>query len=120
MICESVVEELVVWHGAPMAAVTRAFGVFGLESERVPGDVLDGLRRLKELYARPAPGFRRIGVYRGWDQWMVGMGFVKDIAALEGNCDDLDFLRLRIFSFFSKVQLKQLENVMEPGITDVL
>lgn len=100
MICESVVEELIVWHGAPMAAVTRAFGVFGLESERVPGDVLDGLRRLKELYARPALGFRRIGVYRGWDQWMVGMGFVKDIAALEGNCDDLDFLRLRIFSFF--------------------
>lgn len=57
MICKSVVEELVVWHGAPMAAVVRAFEVLGLESERVPGGVVDGLRRLKELYERPVPGF---------------------------------------------------------------
>lgn len=37
MICESVVEELVVWHGTPMAAVARAFGVLVLESGKVLG-----------------------------------------------------------------------------------
>lgn len=52
MILRSVVEELV-WHGASMAAVVR---VLGLESEMVPGDVMDGLRRPRKLHARPAPG----------------------------------------------------------------
>lgn len=71
MICKSVVEELVVWHGAPMAAVVRAFGVLGLESERVPRGVVNGLRRLKELYERPVPGFSQDysmgdGIYGWW------------------------------------------------------
>ncbi|ODM20007.1 hypothetical protein SI65_04993 [Aspergillus cristatus] len=30
MVWESVLEELVMWHGAPMAAVTRAFGALGV------------------------------------------------------------------------------------------
>lgn len=29
MVRESVLEELVMWHEAPMAAVTRAFGALG-------------------------------------------------------------------------------------------
>jgi len=45
MILSSVLEELAVWHGALMVAVTRAFGVWGLlRPGTIPDDVLDELR----------------------------------------------------------------------------